>query len=221
MKKLITCLLTVGLSFSVIAADRPQCNPVSIETCGLPYPSNFFTKPDSSSPTGLRLSLSDQILSREYQAVIDSGKGFSYGLLQKDSGFSVAAPVVFEVPDIPDIASLQSFNAVIAVDLDTGLPIPVRAKVVKWASNPLLGHRKRNVIEVFPLVRWEPKHTYFVALTKSFKKQDGGDFQTPAQLAQALNGSGAAANVYEQANQWLSSQGYDGKFYFSNFVYYP
>ena len=144
-----------------------MCNPTSVGTCALPFPSNYWSNEDANSPTGLRLSISDDVISQEILAELPVQDGFSpAGLFNGDSGFSAGTPVVFEFNSAPDAATLPSDggSAVIAIDINTGEQLDIRAQVSDYAQSDRVSSVS-EVIEIFPRSRWAYGHDILVAVT--------------------------------------------------------
>ena len=73
-RALLACAV---LGLSVSATANEVCNPTSVGTCALPFPSNYWSNEDANSPTGLRLSISDDVISQEILAELPVQDGFS------------------------------------------------------------------------------------------------------------------------------------------------
>ena len=73
-------------SSNVYSLSTP-CNPISRMTCALPYPSDVYTLPDESSPTGKRLLYPEGVVDPELlkdvppsltpQTVFNGSSGYS------------------------------------------------------------------------------------------------------------------------------------------------
>lgn len=162
-------LFVITLGASVGSAAAADCNPLSTHTCLAPFPSNYWTKEDSTSPTGLRADVSEDLLRPELLAKVPTADGISpTGIFGGAIGFSAGAGAVFEFDKQPIAASLPSDggDAVVAFDLDSGVRVPVDTFISDDASNPLLVSDLDNVVQVFPRVRWEFGHRILVAVTK-------------------------------------------------------
>ncbi|MEQ3695174.1 MAG: hypothetical protein ABNH16_11685 [Thalassolituus sp.] len=163
-RALLACAV---LGLSVSATANEVCNPTSVGTCALPFPSNYWSNEDANSPTGLRLSISDDVISQEILAELPVQDGFSpAGLFNGDSGFSAGTPVVFEFNSAPDAATLPSDggSAVIAIDINTGEQLDIRAQVSDYAQSDRVSSVS-EVIEIFPRSRWAYGHDILVAVT--------------------------------------------------------
>ncbi|MDF1763675.1 MAG: hypothetical protein P1U57_09715 [Oleibacter sp.] len=160
---LIACAAII--SFSASAYDI--CNPTSIATCTIPFPSNYWSIQDSSSPTGTSLKISDNAIRPAIHNQLPFQDGFTLsGLFDGDSGFSAGTPVVFEFNSAPDAASLPTDggSAVIAIDMTTGEQIDIRTLISDYALSDKVS-ATANVMEVFPRARWEYGHDILVAVT--------------------------------------------------------
>ncbi|MDF1763674.1 MAG: hypothetical protein P1U57_09710, partial [Oleibacter sp.] len=164
---LIACAAFISFS----ASANEICNPTSIATCTIPFPSNYWAVQDVSSPTGMRLHVPDETVRPEILAQLPIQDGFSpAGLFDGDSGFSAGTPVVFEFNSTPDAASLPTDggSAVIAIDMTTGQQLDIRTLISDYALSDKVS-APANVIEVFPRARWEYGHDILVAVTKDLE----------------------------------------------------
>ena len=88
-------LLLAGLPFSSLTVASQSCHPLSIDTCSLPFPSNFYTQSDSNNSTGKVLDLKGGLLSAAVEkniANLSSTDSFHLA-----TGFSAASPVMIEL----------------------------------------------------------------------------------------------------------------------------
>jgi hypothetical protein len=163
-RALLACAI-LGLSASATANEL--CNPTSVGTCALPFPSSYWSEEDANSPTGLRLSISDDVISPEILAELPVQDGFSpAGLFNGDSGFSAGTPVIFEFNSTPDADTLTADggSAIIAIDMNTGEQLEVRAQVSDYAQSDRVSSVS-DVIEISPRSRWAYGHDILVAVT--------------------------------------------------------
>ena len=56
--KLVALLVFVAVLLPLAISYRGPCDPLVPEYCGLPFPSSYFTAPDPSTSTGLRVNFS-------------------------------------------------------------------------------------------------------------------------------------------------------------------
>ncbi len=146
-----TLLLCSGVS---VAAP---CNPVNRLTCGLPFPSDYWSVEDAGSPTGRQLAVTDDIIRAEVLAQLPAADGFTPSqIFNGASGFSAASAVVFEFDgDISTPVVLPSTdNSVRAWNLTRGEPISVRAQRSTYAQSDAVS-APSSVLEVYPLDRWD------------------------------------------------------------------
>lgn len=157
------------LGLSAGAASAADCNPLSTSTCIAPFPSNYWAVADSTSPTGQRAQVSDDLIRPQLLAALPGADGITpTGVFGGATGFSAGVGAVFEFDQAPDAASLPSGGggAVVAYDLDTGSRVPVDALISDDASNPFLVSETDHVIQVFPRDRWAFGHRILVVVTK-------------------------------------------------------
>lgn len=166
--------VTIAL-FSVLATQaaptlaNPACNPLTLITCGLPFPSDYWVETDSNSPTGVTVSLSEDVLRPEVAEQLPTESGISVEqVFNGASGFSAASAVVFEFANAPDESTLPKYGdgVVLALDLTTGQQLDVRTQVNHYARGRKVS-APSDVLEVFPLERWPFGHTVAVVVTKA------------------------------------------------------
>jgi hypothetical protein len=189
--------LTLGL-FTAFAgtAAAADCNPLSTGTCIAPFPSNYWTTADSTSPTGLRADVTDDLLRPEVMAALPTADGISpTGVFGGATGFSAGVGAVFEFNAAPSSASLPADggSAVVAYDLDAGSRVPVDAFISDDATNLFLVSKQSNVIQVFPRVRWQFGHRILIAVTKQLIVPGSTDPDFNALAASRSSGSPRAA----------------------------
>jgi len=151
------------------ALAKPLCNPLTLNTCGLPFPSDYWVETDPNSPTGARIDISDEILRPEVLAQLPVENGISVEQIFNDaSGFSAASAVVFEFDNPPDTATLPKHggSAVLAFDLTADAPVDIRTQINEYARGRRVSSPSQ-VLEIFPMGRWSFGHTIAVVVTKS------------------------------------------------------
>lgn len=189
------------LSNTVIAdtlfiSPTSPCNPVRVDNCVLPYPSDVYTRSDAASPTGRVLDVPIEALRPQIQAELPPSLT-PENVLNHTSGFSAATTVLFELDQAPDLATLpaEGGDAVIALDLESGERIPLRVALNEYARSRKVKGAKQ-VIEIYPRSRWQFSHRYVVGLTKSVKTIDGSDYQPSAGFVQAVNDPASAIGQF-------------------------
>jgi len=156
---------TAAAPFSIAA---PKCNPASIETCALPFPSDYW----STSVNGeFQLQVENDVVRPEILAALPVDEGFSpSGIFNGDSGYSAGCAALFEFENAPDTSSLPADGgtAVMAYDLTAGELIPVRTSVNEWARSRSVASPSQ-VVEVFAQSRWPFEHEILVVVTRSLQ----------------------------------------------------
>jgi hypothetical protein len=190
--------------------DGQSCHYLSIKTCTLPFPSNQYTVEDVSSPTGLTVDLKGTLFSKQAE---DEIIGFgSPDIYANKSGFSAAAPVLFELSSPFAKSSLPSDggDAFIVFNRSSGQREAIRAGHVKYAAKEKrFGATATTVIEAFPRSRFQYGAHYVAVITKSLKPV-GGDEYTTVPAIQALAAGKASAEVqasYGEAFDYVVAQG--------------
>lgn len=175
-----------------IQADQ-TCHPLSISTCTLPFPSNFYTRDDIESSTGKAVDLKGSLLTKKVENKIHNFSSTS--TFNNANGFSAAGPIMFELAEDFDENSLpyDGGRAVLVFDKETGVTLPIRSQKYHYAENNRFD-QEAHIIEIFPRARFEFGHTYIAVVTNHLID---------------LNGSPVAANpvMKELINQTASWQG--------------
>lgn len=165
--QLLACTTLTTIISTPLFAEA-DCNPLSLNTCGLPFPANAWTQPSSESPTGLTLTVNNDIVRPEIMEQLPVDLGISpKQIFEGHHGFSAASAVVFEFDNAPDESTLPKLggSAVLAFDTTTGEMLDIRAQVNNYARSGKVS-APSQVLEVFPMTRWAFGHTILVVVTK-------------------------------------------------------
>ena len=163
---LVAAMASLAL-LSPFAASASDCNPSSIRSCALPFPSDVWAETDLNSPTGKRLNVPDAILPADVLAGLPAADGLTpAGIFSGSSGYSAASAALFEFfsPPLSALLPEDGGEAVIAIDLTTGQRVPVRVQVSEYAQSDSVAEPS-YVLEVYPRSRWEYGHEILVAVT--------------------------------------------------------
>ena len=153
------------------------CDARDPTRCLLPWPSNVYTVADSSSPTGLRLSLDFRSL-----PVLDSPAS-----LNRTDGFSVATPLAVGFPKPVD-HRLEGNKLTGAVRLFLAQPdrlgrgdsVPLRLSVVNDAPS------SEGLLIAYPMQPLQYDADYVAVALDDVKADDGSPFEAPRQVKVAL-----------------------------------
>lgn len=203
-----TAASTIFANAAVADATNPACNPVGLYTCTLPFPSNFYSVPDSSKPTGIRLNIPEAAIRAELLKDVPKSINVQK-IANNSSGFSAASAVLFELDQAADEKTLplNGENAVYAFDLDSGAAIPVRAQVNHYARSKRVSSPS-HIVEIFPRSRWAYGSRIVVALTNHLKPKAGGNYQPTNGFSQALHDdSSELHNAYRESLKLLEEKG--------------
>ena len=167
---LVACCALLGPAPPVSAADPlSNCDPLDPAACMLPFPNDFFTRADRSTPTGLRIDFRLADMPRNVaQKPIDPGP---YNM---NDGFSPGQEIVTHVPGLDSQKAFDATGAVpisdVARSFDPGQPVVVidadtlRRHLI-WSevdANPA-SNADRDLL-IRPAVNWSEGHHYIVAL---------------------------------------------------------
>ena len=151
------------------------CDPIDPAVCLLPFPNDYFTTPDPSTPTGRRLNLSVLAMPRNVAGIPIDPTDFN-----RNDGFSPGSLIVTKVPGLDTPAALAATNPVGLTDLaryaDADAPVVVldAATLTRqpiWVeidrSQDLNGNPpapKDTTLLIRPAVNFAEAHRYIVAL---------------------------------------------------------
>lgn len=151
--------------------------------CMLPFPDNYYTVPDPSSETGLRVNLKTagmpaNVLGQHVEAgEWDNSNGFSPGsvILVKIPGIETEADVraMRGVP-IGHIGHYAHSAGVVVLDADTGKLWPIWTEIDSTATDPA-----KRVLEIHPAVNFRSGDRYIVAI-RNVKNAAGEHIEAPA-----------------------------------------
>jgi hypothetical protein len=161
--------------------EGPQCDPIDPAVCLQPFPNDYFTVADSSTPTGRRLNLPLSGMPRNV-----AGKPIDPTDMNRSDGFSPGEAIVTRVPGLDNPQAFANTGAVPITDmarsLDPGQPIVViDASTLKrqliWSEidSAAKSSEKSNLF-VRPARNWQEGHRYIVAL-RSLKNASGEAIQ--------------------------------------------
>ena len=158
---------------AVTSVSGPPCDLLDTTRCLLPFPSNYFTTPDGSSDTGIRVNFDVEAMPRNVTGVAIEPSEWN-----RNDGFSPLTSMLTYVPGLDveasklpswtdPTASLAEGSPVVLVDLDTGERVPVWAEPdARAASN------EDRLLVVNPLEVLAEGHRYAVGIS-ALVGQDG------------------------------------------------
>jgi hypothetical protein len=169
------------------ASTSDACDPVTPTGCLVPFPNNYFTVPDRSSPTGLRVHFDAASMPANV-----FGQHIDPSEWNRQDGFSPGEPILVQVPGldvtrsgIPNVtnvgASLRPDSPIVLIDARTGRRTPYWAELdAHAASQP-----DRQVLIIRPAVAMSESTRYIVAL-RDLRDAAGGAIAAPASFTAAL-----------------------------------
>lgn len=171
---LAACVLSAVLAYAPAqAAGKIQqrgCDPIDPSACLLPWPNDYFTRHDASSPTRLRLALRDGAA----PARISDGKAIDVTDLNRADGFSPGGFTIVHVPGVTGEDALERSGAattahperwrakgapVVVADAATGKRVPVVVEADAVATSDA-----ERALLIRPLRNLTEGHRYVVAL---------------------------------------------------------
>ncbi|MBM4366661.1 MAG: hypothetical protein FJ102_10640 [Deltaproteobacteria bacterium] len=151
----------------VSPTEYADCDPISDSLCSLPFPSSFYLREDSSTPTGYRVRLGATTIPATQQGEISYQP--APDLWNELDGFSPMGPLVAEFPGMADAnlvghdniaASIADGSSTVILDWDTGARVPHWAEL-DYAGNAVEGNR---ILFIRPAVPLEHGHRYVVGI---------------------------------------------------------
>ena len=180
-----TILVALLLLFSATTYASQTCHPLAVTTCAMPFPSNFYTRADAHSPTGLVIDLKGTLFSAEAEAQIKDLK--SPDIFAANHGFSVAAPIMLEVGQNFDNRSIPTDggDSVKVFNLSTGSEVAIRPARYQYALDNRFAE-KAHIIEIFPRSRFEFSQNYIAIVTRNLTDNNGNAIAPVAGMASLL-----------------------------------
>jgi hypothetical protein len=171
------------------AAD---CQPFAKAPCLLPFPNNLFTRPDRTTPTGLRVNLPARAM-----PVNSHGQRIGVGEYNRNDGFSPGSAMIVHVPGLDNATALARTGAVGLLNLSRAFakrqPIVVIDEVtgarqlifVQLDANAP-SSQTRNLL-ILPAKELGEGHTYVVAL-RNLRNARGRVLRAPAWFEKLRDG---------------------------------
>lgn len=168
-------------------APAADCQPFGSRACLLPFPNDQFTRPDRSSPTGLRVHLPQGAM-----PINTSGQRVSVAPYDRADGFSPGSAAIVHVPGLDNAAafartgaaglldigqSLRPGQPIVMIDERTGRRVALWSELDANATTPastdLLIHPDADLVA---------GHTYVVGLRR-LRNARGRSIQAPTWFA--------------------------------------
>ncbi len=143
----------------------PLCDPIDNRQCGMPFPNNFNSRSDASSPTGLRLNFLAAAMPKNVKGVPldpsdwNASDGFSPGsaILAQAPRLNLKKSGIVDVTDIG--GSLAPNSPIVLLDTNTGKRVPYWADLDTWNTDPFT-----RALVVRPAVNFLEGHRIAVGL---------------------------------------------------------
>ena len=152
--------------------------------CMLPFPNDYYTKADTSSPTGKRIDFSSGGMPQNA-----GGTPISPAAFKASDGFSQGQGILLKVPGIDTAAAVaendlvpldhlgryeEADQRVVVIDADTGKRWPIWAQIDSNAADP-----DKAALMISPSQNFKPKGHYIVAL-RNLTNATGGALTPPS-----------------------------------------
>ncbi|MBK8294193.1 MAG: hypothetical protein IPK93_05215 [Solirubrobacterales bacterium] len=167
--------------------SKPECDFIAQPKeglCMLPFPNDYYTKADASSPTGKRINFTSGGMPKNVGGTPISPAGF-----KTSDGFSQGQGILLKVPGIDTAADVaandmvpldhlgryeEADQRVIVIDADTGKRWPIWAQIDSNA-----GDQNKAALMISPSQNFKPKGHYIVAL-RNLTNGSGGALTPPS-----------------------------------------
>jgi hypothetical protein len=154
------------------------------EVCMLPFPDDYYTVSDPSSPTGRRVHFNTEATPTNVE-----GKHVEAEPYNASDGFSPGSVILVKIPGIETTEDVKAMGAVrinklraytaarapvVVIDAETGQRWPIWAEIDSTAEEP-----SKRVLEIHPAINFTSGHRYIVAL-RNLKNAAKQRLQAPA-----------------------------------------
>jgi hypothetical protein len=154
------------------------------ELCMLPFPDDYYTVPDPTGETGVKVDFKDAGMPANAL-----GEGIEAAPYNEADGFSPGSVILLKVPGIETAADVAATGAtpinhlagytepnapVVVIDAQTGRRWPIWTEIDSTAADPT-----KAVLEIHPAVNFTPGHRYIVAL-RGLHNAAGKEIEAPA-----------------------------------------
>ena len=169
---MVTALAVLGAASPAVAAQSSSgCDPLDGARCLFPWPNDYFTRADPTSPTGRRLALTADMMPRNRAGVPIAPGDYNWS-----DGFSPGQTIVTKVPGLDTPEAFRRTGAVPVTDLartyDRRQPVVVidantgRRHLI-WAELDSTATTAANTaLLIHPAVNFREGHRYIVALRR-------------------------------------------------------
>ncbi|MET0306816.1 MAG: hypothetical protein ABW196_11420 [Solirubrobacterales bacterium] len=152
--------------------------------CMLPFPDDYYTVPDATSPTGVRIDFETAGMPANVL-----GAHISADPYNASDGFSPGATILLKVPGIDTVADVRATGAapinhigryrrpnapVVVIDADSGKRWPIWAEIDSTATDPA-----KAALEIHPAANFDAGHRYIVSL-RNLRNAAGETIEAPA-----------------------------------------
>ncbi len=151
-------------------------------TCMLPFPDDYYTKADPTSPTGRRIDFRELAMPTNSSGVPIETAPYNVG-----DGFSPGSVITLKIPGIETTADVEAMNAVpinhlsrykaknapvVVIDASTGQRWPI------WVEIDSTVKPEKANLEIHPALNFISGHRYIVAL-RNLRNAKGQHLQAP------------------------------------------
>jgi hypothetical protein len=191
---------------SAAAKPAADCQPYSSTPCLLPFPSNLFTRPDKSFPTGLRVDLPAKAM-----PVNTKGSRVGTAPYDRNDGFSPGSAAIIHAPGLDNAkafaktgsvgllhmgASFAKRTPIVVIDEATGKRQMIYTQLDANANTPATTN-----LMVLPGAEWTDGHTYIVAM-RNLRNSRGHIIKAPSWFEKLRDGRKLPKNERSQTKRY-------------------
>ncbi len=199
----------VDLWFQLLVSSefaRFGCDPIAGNSCMLPWPNNYFTRPDPTTATGLRVNLKPTQVPKNA-----SGTPIGVSQINRSDGFSPGSPILVQVPGI----NLDQSNVPTIDHLDrNGVGSPVllydtdaHQLVPTWSEldvHDTYADPSKQVLIIHPVKNLTDGHHYIVGL-RNLKNEAGQPLTAPPVFRAYRDGTASSVPGFAQRATSMNS----------------
>jgi hypothetical protein len=151
--------------------------------CMMPFPNDFYTRKDSSSPTGKRIAFDNRAMPSNSASQVMQASDYNYS-----DGFSHGQSIILKVPGVDSAEAIEANDFVglerlsryteasqraVVIDAETGERWPIWVQVDAKAASD-----EGRSLMISPATNFDPEGRYIVAL-RNLVDADGNPIQAP------------------------------------------
>lgn len=196
--------LRAGLASSREFVDY-GCDPIAPGSCMLPWPNDYFARPDAATNTGERVNMKPSQVPANVR-----GKRIDTSQTNRSDGFSPGSTLMVQIPGVdidasgfPTLADMDRNDApisdqpVVLVDTETGQTVPTWTELDEHAP---YDDPDEQLLLIHPVRNLTDGHRYVVAL-QNLKDTAGDTIPAPPVFAAYRDGASYRVGGFDQRRE--------------------